>query len=227
VESTGRTGDGGATFATLDGHEVANGWRRLGIGGNVEACAEMRKNLIVELAAAKKALEFEGRVLDDGRSRGFRNILGGDDGFVSGELPSGGGGSNRGRTGRGLDAAATESVLEVGLADFTRVTRDGAWLAVIECVVGWTGPIGEHTVIIIVNVQGEAGESEPAAGMVANKGATRAATAMDADGKERAIQRGDVVDSAEFQMAASEKATDGANTKDRDAAAISKRDVKV
>ncbi len=80
-------------------------------------------------------------MVEGGRGRGVRGMLGGDDGLVSGGLAGGGGGSNRGRTGRGLDAAATESVLEVGLADFTRVTRDGAWLAVIECVVGWTGPI--------------------------------------------------------------------------------------
>ena len=117
--------------------------------------------------------------------------------------------------------------MEECLTDFVRVARNGAWLAVVKYVVGWTGPVGENAVIGVVNIQGEAGESEPAAGVIAYKGTTRAAASMDADGKEGAIQRRDMVDSAEFQMAASQKATDGANIKDRDAAAIGKGDVEV
>jgi hypothetical protein len=41
----------------------------------VEASAKVWKYLVVELATAKQALNFKGRVFDNGRSQVFRDVL--------------------------------------------------------------------------------------------------------------------------------------------------------
>jgi hypothetical protein len=69
----------------------------------------------------------------------------------------------------GFGATAPKSILEEGLADLTRFSRDGPRLAVVGRDVRQAGTKGKEAIISIVNVDSEAGKREPAAGVVAYK----------------------------------------------------------
>ena len=126
-----------------------------------------------------------------------------------------------------MNSTATKSILEEGLADLTGVTGDGARLAVVERDVKRARAKWEDAVIVIVDVDGKAGEGQPTAGMVTDEGAARAPTAVNTDRKQGPIQGGHVVNAAELEVAAGKLAPDSTNAKDWDTAAVGERDMEV
>lgn len=100
-------------------------------------------------------------------------------------------------------------------------------MLVVKSNIGATGRVWEDTVVVIVDGDGKRRESEPATGVIAEKAAAVATAAVDADGKQGAIQGRDVIDSTELDGVLLEFESDGTDAEHRNATAIGEGDSKV
>ena len=83
------------------------------------------------------------------------------------------------------------------------------------------------TVVGVIDIEDEVGESEEAAGFVGNKGAALAATPMGPDGEKRHFEVGDVEDVRQFDGLVAERQNDGATASAGDLLAVGDGDVAV
>jgi hypothetical protein len=126
-----------------------------------------------------------------------------------------------------MSLAAAGRVLKEGTTSGTSGVRNGAGLLVVKSNIGATGRVWEDTVVVIVDGDGKRRESEPATGVIAEKAAAVATAAVDADGKQGAIQGRDVIDSTELDGVLLEFESDGTDAEHRNATAIGEGDSKV